>query len=160
MVRVRVCVVTGCLINYSHLGGEAMSVVVQNVIGVFYVLMSKALLRWSERSRNYLYHCAKCLVFGLDRRSRKPSDLFAIMCRGVRWSVVDMGSSIVNDLDEERGISPATLNTLRGILISSLSRENSPTFSNTVSFTHSRRKVTFKECQRMPSDNNFFGKYT
>ncbi|XP_065201949.1 MAP7 domain-containing protein 2-like isoform X17 [Planococcus citri] len=69
-----------------------------------------------------------------------------------------MGSSIVNDLDEERGLSPATLNTLRGILISSLSRENSPTFANAATSysTHSRRKVTFKECQRMPSDNNFF----
>ena len=60
-------------------------------------------------------------------------------------SIAEMGSSIVNDVDEARGLSIDTLNTLRGILISSLSRENVP-FVEELS-EPSRRKVTFTECR-------------
>lgn len=58
-----------------------------------------------------------------------------------------MGSSLVDDLDEDRGLSPATLNTLRGILISSLPRENAPV-EMIEPLPLSRRKVTFKDCSR------------
>lgn len=62
-----------------------------------------------------------------------------------------MNSSLVNDLDEDRGLSPATLNTLRGILISSLPKENSPVLSPPI--VPPRRKVTFKDSFRRCSES-------
>ncbi len=64
-----------------------------------------------------------------------------------------MGSSVIDDVDEERGLSPATLNTLRGILISSLPRENSPIDVLSPPVPPPRRKVTFKEGSRRYSEN-------
>lgn len=64
---------------------------------------------------------------------------------------MEMGSGVANDSsDEDRGISAATLNTLRGILISSLPRENAPV---QLTVAHSRRKVTFQESYRKSGEN-------
>ncbi|KAK7588247.1 hypothetical protein V9T40_005492 [Parthenolecanium corni] len=62
-----------------------------------------------------------------------------------------MGSGVANDSsDEDRGISAATLSTLRGILISSLPRENAPVHETAA---HARRKVTFQESYRKNGEN-------